>query len=82
MGGYMMGMGGMMGFGWGYMFLVPLAFLALIGLGAYYLITELTGTSKTTINQGRNAIEILRKRYVKGEITKDQYNEMRRDIEK
>ncbi len=76
----MMGMGGMMMFGW--MLLIPLAVLALIGLGAYYLVTKPTGTDKTSTNPGRSAVEILKERYARGEITRDQYNKMKEEIEK
>jgi putative membrane protein len=79
MGGFMMG--GMMGFGGGYMILIPIAFVALIGIGAYYLITELMGTDKPINRQTKNAVDILKERYAKGEIMKDQYNEMRKEIE-
>jgi len=54
MGGHMMGM---MGFGWSYMFLIPLAFLALIGFGAYCLITEFT--------EPRKVVNLSRKTYSK-----------------
>jgi putative membrane protein len=71
----------MMGFGGGYMILIPIAFVALIGIGAYYLITELMGTDKPINRQTKNAVDILKERYAKGEIMKDQYNEMRKEIE-
>ncbi len=39
----MMGMMGM-GFGWGFMWLIPLVFLILIVLGAYFLLSGLKAT--------------------------------------
>ncbi|MEM2050288.1 MAG: SHOCT domain-containing protein [Thermoproteota archaeon] len=72
--------GGMMGFGWSHMILAPLVFLMPIGIGAYYLIAGLTGASKPT-DQGRSAVEILKERYARGEITEDQYYEIKRRIE-
>jgi putative membrane protein len=78
---FMLGMGmGMMGFGWGSMFLVPLAFLVLIALGIYYLVTEFMGTNKLASSQNQRPLEILEERYAKGEITREQYLEMKEEL--
>jgi len=45
--GYMSGMMGMMGYGWGSMVLIPIALLVLIAIGAYYLVTGSTGTGRS-----------------------------------
>jgi len=79
--GYMHGMMGMMGYGWGFMFLAPVIFLFLIFLGAYYLITEYTRTGRSESGRGEKAIEILRERYAKGEITSEQYLKMKKELE-
>jgi len=71
---------GTMGFGWGFIIL-PLAFLALIVLGAYYLVTEFIRRTESSSSQDREAIKILRKRYASGEITKEEYLKMKRDLE-
>ena len=78
-GGYMSGMMGMMGYGWGSMVLIPTTFLALIALGAYYLITGSSRTDRS--NRGRRAVEILRERYAKGEITREQFLKMKKELE-
>jgi len=78
-GGYMSGMMGMMGYGWGSMVLIPIAFLALIALGAYYLITGSSRTGRS--NRGGRAVEILRERYAKGEITREQFLKMKKELE-
>ncbi len=80
-GGYKSGMMGMMGFGWGFMFLIPLAFLALIVLGAYYLITGFTRTGRLSSGDGKRAFEILKERYARGEITREQYLKMKEELE-
>jgi len=80
-GGYMPGMMGMMGYGWGYMFLVPLAFLVLIGVGAYYLMTESTRTSRSASSQRERPLEILKERYAKGEIAREEYLKMKKELE-
>jgi len=78
---FMLGMGmGMMGFGWGFMFLIPLAFLVLMVLGAYYLVTEFTRTNRSASSQNQRPTEILKERYAKGEITREQYLKMKREL--
>jgi len=79
--GYMPGMMGMMGFGWGFMLLIPIAFLVLIALGVYYLITEFTRTGRPVSSSGERALEILKERYAKGEITREQYLKMKEEME-
>ena len=82
--GPMMG-GGMMG-GWGYPtemrwgfmvvgLLIPLGFIVLLIVGAYFLLTRRGETA-----QVESALKILDERYAKGELTKDQYLEMKENI--
>lgn len=80
--GGMMGWG-MMGFGWmgPWMFFVPLLFIALMILGAYYLLTGYRNETNSPESAGDKAFEILRERFAKGEITKDQYMEMKEELE-
>ena len=80
-GGYMSGMIGMMGYGWGSMVLIPIAFLVLIAIGAYYLVTGSAGTSRSASNRSESALEMLKKRYAKGEITREQFLTMRKELE-
>jgi putative membrane protein len=80
-GGYMSGMMGMMGYGWGFMVLIPIVFLVLIAFGVYYLVTGSTGTRRIESKSGETAFEILRERYAKGEITRDQFLKMKRELE-
>jgi len=42
---------GMMGFGWGLVFLVPLFFLILLALGLYYLFSGLSRTGRFFIRE-------------------------------
>ena len=65
---------GMMGLG---MIIGLLIFLALIGLVVWIVISlQNTGGSHET------SLSILKKRYAKGEITKKEYEEMRKEIER
>ncbi len=69
-------MAGMMGFGWGFMFLIPIVFLVLLVFGAHYLITEYARTGND-----ERALEVLKERYAKGEITREEYLKMKKDLE-
>jgi len=80
-GGYVSGMMGMMGYGWGSMVLIPIAFLVLIALGAYYIVTGSVGRDRSASNRGGRALEILKERYAKGEITRKQFLKMKRELE-
>lgn len=82
MGFYMPMMGHMIGYGWynGIIFLVLSAFIVLIIVGAYYLITGFMKGSKSLSNHSKNALEILKERYAKGEITREQYLKMKEEL--
>ncbi|MGD2066511.1 MAG: SHOCT domain-containing protein [Candidatus Bathyarchaeota archaeon] len=75
-----------MWFGWGFMFLGPLC-LVLIAAAIYYVITSTSRNEgcSTHTQQPRHystrAIEILNERYAKGEITKEQYLQMKDEIQ-
>ena len=68
----------MMSYSWWSMVLFPLAVLVIIVIGAYPLITEF---SKTRPSTGGKAIRILEERYAKGEITREQFLEMKKELE-
>ena len=70
MGGY-----GMMGFGMGFGFIFMLLFWGLI----IWLIVTLINASQSNKNES-DSLTILKKRYASGEITKKQYEEMKKEI--
>jgi len=74
-GGYMTGMMGY--YGTGYTFIIPLAF-GLIALGIYYLVTS-SRTNRYSDRDG-SSIEILKERYAKGEITREQFLKMQEEL--
>jgi len=80
-GGYMSGMMGMMGYGPGSIVLALMAFIVLIVLGAYYLVSGSAETGRSASNRGGRALEILRERYAEGEITREQFLTMKRELE-
>jgi putative membrane protein len=81
MGGWGMG-AGMMGFGFGWLFmLVPLVFVVLVILGLYYLLSGQRRQGASAGYAGSDALRILKERYARGEITSEQYAKMKRDLE-
>ncbi len=77
------------GFGWGGVFgiiLQAVFWAVLIGLGIW-LIGGLArsshgGTaSSSTVIESESALDILKKRYARGEITKEQFDEMKHNLE-
>jgi putative membrane protein len=78
----------LMGYGWGFMWIWPL-FLVLIAIGIYYLIASSRSEHHSHSHRqyrsdrrvNRRAIEILNERYARGEITKEQFREMRNELD-
>jgi putative membrane protein len=81
MGGGMMGPGMMgwdgIGYGW-WMPLGGLIFLILLIVGLYLLFSAYHRSEQIS---GTSAIEILKERYAKGEITEEQYQKMKKELE-
>ena len=67
------------GFGYGGMFMW-IIFLIAIGLLIYFIVqTKKTKGQMPTQNESH--LDILKKRYAKGEITKEEYERMKKDLE-
>ena len=78
------GMGGMMyGWGGGWMIL-GVIFWVLIATGIIFLviwISDRNESSNLTLTESEDtAMEVLKKRYAKGEITKEEFEQIRRDL--
>ena len=75
MGGPGGGWGPMMGYGFVGVFMW-IIFIAIIGLLIYFIMQATKGGNRA----GETPLEILKKRYAKGEITKEEFDRMRKDI--
>ena len=65
-----------MGFGWIFMILFwILVVLGIVALAKWLFSTAGSGAS------GKRPLEILKERYARGDITREQYEQMRRDLE-
>jgi putative membrane protein len=83
----------MMGFGgFGMMFGMVIFWVLVVGLALWLLSRLFPGTGQrppngqasvrdTTVNGSRRALEILNERYARGDITRAEYQEIRRDLE-
>jgi len=74
--------GGMMG-GWGYGFfgwLMMLLFWGLIIAGAVLVVRWLVDQTRSPALGSETALDVLKRRYAKGEITKEQFDAMKRDL--
>ncbi len=82
--GYRMTGPGMMGWGYGTMgwfgwFFMVIFWLVVIA-GIVLLVRWLTVSGKNSAQSSGTAIDILKKRYAKGEITKEEYEKIKKDI--
>ena len=71
--------GGYYGWGWGMGFFMVI-FWVLVIVGIVYLIRALIGTERKGIKE-ESALDVLKKRYAKGEISKEEFEEKKRDIQ-
>lgn len=87
-GGYsgwsMMGGPGMMGGGFGSMFLMPVVGIVVLGLIVWALVAGIRGagwySGPTPAGQPDTALEVLKKRYARGEINKQEFEDKKKDL--
>lgn len=70
-------------FWWGGMWLFPILFLIVVVLAAYLIarrggMTQRAGGAETPVSEP--ALEIAKKRYAKGEISREDFLEMKKDL--
>jgi len=80
-GGRYGGWGMMGGFGW--MWLMPIFFILFWGLVIWAIVALVRGLSESRgydSSKADSALEVLKKRYARGEINKEEYEEKKRDL--
>lgn len=77
-------MNGMDGMGWGGMWFGSVFWLVILGLIVWAVISMVNKNRGYTQNSGASqedsALEILKKRYAQGDITKAEFEEMKKDL--
>lgn len=77
----MMGSGMMGGYGWGwFMPVIMIVFWGLVIWGIVALVRGVSAGSAVTSTPSDSALEILKRRYARGEITKQEYEERKKDL--
>jgi putative membrane protein len=80
----MVGFGMMDGYGYGMMgyggMFFGLLFWIVIIVLAYFLIKSLMQQNKTSSVEGKSTLDIAKERYVKGEITKEELDEIKKNL--
>lgn len=77
------GWGSMMDFGYfgfGGMFMGMVFIVILVAVAVYWLVRE-TRAKKEGQAPGENPLDILKKRYAKGEMTKEEFERVKKDLE-
>ncbi len=77
----MMGPGMMGGFGW--MWLMPVLWIVLLGLIIWAIVALVRRASESRgldSSKTSSALEVLKERYARGEIKKEEYDEKKRDL--
>ena len=77
----MMGPGMMGGFSW--MAIMPVLWIVVLGLVIWAVVAAVRGSSESRSSDSSkadSALEVLKKRYARGEINKEEYEEKKRDL--
>ena len=68
-------------FGWGGWGMFPMIMPITMLIVALIIIYLLVGRGESQSRDSESAIEILKKRYARGEITKEEFEQIRKDLE-
>ncbi len=81
-GGWGMMVPGMMG-GFGWMWLMPVLWIVVLGLIIWAVVAAVRGSSESRSSDSSkadSALEVLKRRYARGEINKEEYEEKKIDL--
>ncbi|TKB23753.1 SHOCT domain-containing protein [Desulfopila sp. IMCC35006] len=79
MNGFPQGSGHMMGYGGGmYMWLF---WIFIVGVIAYFVLDRIKHNQNAQDSSGESPTEILKKRYARGEITKEEFDRIKKELE-
>ena len=81
----MMGYGGMMGWGgggggWGLLGMLPMLLWWVVIIVAVVIVFRWFASGRVTNGVGNDALRILRERFARGEIGKEEFDERKRDL--
>ena len=68
------------GFGMGFGFIGMIIFWVVLIAAVYLIIRSINNTPKNHKGNSQSSMEILKKRYASGEITKDEFERMKQEI--
>lgn len=71
--------GGMMGYGFGGIFMW-IIFIVIVVLVIYFIVSSTKGKNEGSSSK-ESALDILKKRYAKGEISKEEFERIKKDLE-
>lgn len=82
-GWHMMGPGMMGGFGWGWF--IPILILLFLGLIIWAIVTLVRGASQSgnsdaVSSRSDSALEVLKARYARGEISQEEFERIKKDL--
>lgn len=68
-------------FGWGWVLLGPLFWIIVIGLVVYAVVSfNKRGSGVNYPEHNETPLDIIKKRYAKGELTREQFEQMKKDL--
>ncbi len=60
---------------------IGLAFLVIIGLVIYFIVKNIRGKKSNIVTKEENPLEILKRRYAKGEINQEEFKNMSKELQ-
>jgi putative membrane protein len=61
--------------------LIPLAFLMVIGLAIYFIVKNIREKKSDIVTKEETPLEIIKRRYAKGEINQEEFENMKKELQ-